>query len=192
MEIDSGYVSALLSLGTSLVFFIISILISVVIFLVTNIPLFIMAKKAGNPHPWLAFIPLGCIYNRLMIPKREYNLFNLFKTDDRKKAFIGYLIVFGALFIVLLIDTAFLVIPVVGAVIYLITMPFIMLLFTAGISIFIWRANYDILMTYGSPDSALALSIISIFVPVLMIVLSFIYMNKEPHYDTDNQSLDPA
>ena len=192
MDIDPSYVSALLSLGTSLVSFIISMLICLVTFFVTNIPLFIMSKKVGNPHPWLAFIPLGCIYNRLMISKREFNLFNLIKTEDRKKAFIGYLIAFGGLFIVLLIDTAFLLIPIVGAIIYFITMPFIMFLFMVGISIFMWRANYDILMTFGSEDSALALSIISIFVPVLMIILSYIFMNKEPNLDTEIQSCDPA
>ena len=48
--------------------------------------------------------------------------------------------------------------------------------------IFMWRVNYDILMTYGMQEHAMWASVLNYWVPYVMIVMSYIIMNREPDY----------
>ncbi|MBQ3516252.1 MAG: hypothetical protein IJA29_03415, partial [Lachnospiraceae bacterium] len=57
-----------------------------VMYIVSAVPYFIMAKKAGFRHAWLAFIPYGQQYIAMTLSHREFSIFNKFKTRNRKKA----------------------------------------------------------------------------------------------------------
>lgn len=189
MNYSSSYMPSdmvsLLTLGFASIVYLTILLVSIVCiiitFIVTNIPLYRMAKRAGIKNAWLAFIPLGCVYIRIMIPRREYNIFNLFKTDDRKKAFLLHVILFVIIMVVDIFCTMLSFIPIVGLILILILIP-VLFIFGIAISIILWRANYDILMTYGMEEHAMLISIISIFFPILMIIFSYIIMNREPDY----------
>ena len=150
-------------------------------YVATTIPIYKMAKRAGLPNAWLAWIPIGEMYIRLKLSRREFNIFNWIVTKDRDKAFIGYLWLVGgfALVIMFVLLMAFVpVIQVIAIIVYYISMAIFPIIF----GIFMWRVNYDILMTYGMQEHAMWASVLNYWVPYVMIVMSYIIMNREPDY----------
>ena len=70
------------------------------------------------------------------------------------------------------------VIQVIAIIVYYISMAIFPIVF----GIFMWRVNYDILMTYGMQEHAMWASVLNYWVPYVMIVMSYIIMNREPDY----------
>lgn len=155
-------------------------------YIVTAIPYFVMGKKAGYRHAWIAFIPLGKIYIALKLPHREFRIFR-FHTKQRLYLFTTLI--------------------VVGIVFHVISFPFKVLLFfpsqspiddilsfiilCISIIAFIYyciyavitrRMNYDLLKTYKMDKYTTWAPIANIFCPLVMVVFSFIIMNREPEY----------
>ncbi len=187
---------------------IISMVWAVIVHIVSSIPYFNMARKAGFQHAWLAFIPYGQYYVIMTLSHREFNIFNKFRTNDRKKAFWAYIIVAAVTFVLNMIngalegiadslntitdtsaDTSMLAIAAIGMLVvvlmYLVLLALMMVVNFVAYLIR-WRAHYDLLMTYGMPEHAMWVSIVSLFVPLVIIVFSFIIMNKEPDYGFGN------
>lgn len=166
-----------MTLGILFLIAIFLIILLIVLSIVFAIPYYKMAKNAGLPNPWLAFIPLANFYITLNLSRREFNIFDWIRTNDRTKVFwyamAGYGIFFAAYLIMM--------IPFLNIVF----MPFYYLIsiaFTIAIYIFSWRMNYDLLMTYGMEEHAMWASIVNCFVPLVMPVFSFLIMNNEPDY----------
>ncbi len=153
----------------------------IALWIVFSYPYYKMAKRAGLPNPWLIFIPLGCYYILLHLSRREFNIFNWIKTNDRTKVFWYFLIGYGGFFVATLVLSVLSSIPIIQFLFifvnYAVTMAFSFALY-----VFLWRVNYDILMTYGMQEHAMWASIVSCFVPIVMTVFSFIIMNNEPDY----------
>ncbi len=182
-----------------------------VMHIVSSVPYFIMAKKAGFRHAWLAFIPYGQQYVTMTLSHREFSIFNKFKTKNRKKAFWGYVIVVAVTVIVdlimelcdygaqalqvaaenadysgayasgggtLAIMLLLLVVMLVGLAVYLVA--------TVALYFIRWRMYYDVLITYGMQEHAMWASILTLFVPIVMIIFSYIIMSKEPDYGFGN------
>ena len=156
------------------VFFLLLIAVCCVVF---GIPYYRMAKNAGLAHPWLAFVPYGNYYIMLKLPQREFNIFNWIRTYDRDKVFKYYLITCIC----------------VSAISVLFFIPYLNILFAAILQvplylytivayIFMWRVNYDILMTYGMEEHAMWASIVNCFCPIIMVVFSFMIMDRKPDY----------
>lgn len=145
-------------------------------------PYYRMAKRAGMPNAWLAFVPVANLYITLNLSRREFNIFNWIVCKDRTKVFwyalAGYGIFFGLILLLAILSA----IPFLG-IIFAILYYIIMTVFYIPIYIFTWRMNYDLLMTYGMEEHAMWASIVNCFFPILMIVFSYIIMNKEPNYD---------
>ena len=156
----------------------ICLLLTLALQIIFGIPYYKMAKNAGLSHAWLAFIPIGCYYIMLNLPAREFNIFNWIKTDDRNKVFTYYLLSF----LVPVALAVLAVIPGINLIIGLIS-PIISTAYSVAVYIFMWRVNYDILMTYGMEEHAMWASIVSCFCPLVMTVFSFIIMNREPNYN---------
>lgn len=187
---------------------IVSIAWAIIVHIVSSIPYFNMARKAGFHHAWLAFIPYGQYYVVMTLSHREFNIFNKFRTNDRKKAFWAYLIV-AAVGVIINIcnsflngisdglstlseasqDTSVLAISAIGIIIiFLLYLVLVAVTFVTNLIAYLirWRAHYDLLMTYGMESHAMWASIVSLFVPLVIIVFSFIIMNKEPDYGFGN------
>ena len=187
---------------------VIGIVWAIIVHIVSSIPYFNMARKAGFQHAWLAFIPYGQYYVVMTLSHREFNIFNKFRTNDRKKAFWAYLIV-AAVGVVINIcntfldgiseglstlteasqDTSVLAISAIGIIIiFLLYLVLVAVTFVTNLIAYLirWRAHYDLLMTYGMESHAMWASIVSLFVPLVIIVFSFIIMNKEPDYGFGN------
>lgn len=173
---NSDVMGATLGLGITLLIYGITFIVCFAVWFVVQYPYYKMAKKQGLSNAWLAYIPWGNFYIALKLSPREFNLFNWIKYDNRTKAFWLFLIATG-IYIVLIFPMSFIaMIPVLG-----------WLLFIAYIGVYVvicygilWRMNYDILMTYGMQEHAMWASIVNIFCPLIMVVFSFMIMNKEP------------
>lgn len=201
----------IIAMAIFLVVLAITLISSFIYFIVSAIPYFIMARKAGFKHAWLAFIPYGQYYVIMTLPHREFNIFNKFKTHNRKKAFWAYIIVAAIATVISIINSfidgisetlstlsetassdttlIYLIIMLLCLGVALIIM--VISLVNSFVAYLIrWRAHYDLLMTYGMQDHAMWASIVSLFVPLVIIVFSFIIMNKEPDYGFGNYYLD--
>lgn len=170
-----------MTMGMFVLIFAFSFLLFIALYIVFSIPYYKMAKKAGLPNPWLVFVPLGCYYIYLNLPRREFNIFNWIKTNDRTKVFWWYLIGYGGYIAISMILSIFCMIPFIQIIFYMI-FSLVSMAFYVALYIFMWRINYDILMTYGMQEHAMWASIVSCFVPIVMVVFSFMIMNNEPDY----------
>ncbi|MBE5886277.1 MAG: hypothetical protein E7284_07755 [Lachnospiraceae bacterium] len=184
-----------------IVTFLICLVTSVIINAVLAIPYFIMGRRAGFKHAWIAFIPMLSKYIAVTIPHRSFNL-GILKTNNRK---IFYWIWLGLTLLISLSYTIFSHITSnafsalllndyeyttsvytspLSVIIVLISL-LLFLISSVVLSILCWRINYDLLKTYGLDNHAMWVSVVNIFVPLLMIVFSFIIMNREPDYGYD-------
>lgn len=194
---------ALFTIGGSLIFTLITFLIMFLVFLVVfiaamiacNFPLYRMAKNAGHKHPILAFIPCACTFLMVMLSKEEFNLFNWIVIKDRKKAawictgissvpllLLGVLLLFflGFIFPPLLILLVFVYFIVFG----------LCMLASIPLYFFMWRTYFDLFTTYGLGEQALMYSILSLFIPIVGIVLLYMNMNNAPNYGMGNYYAD--
>lgn len=150
-------------------------------------------------------IPFTRNYILLKLSRREFSLFNLFHIKKRTSVYWARLLSFAGMpiFYVLVfflycfttgiavsilivlhpdlnsgiievpaVDFVFKGIAIAGTLIYL--------LFIALTN---WRINYDILITYGMQKHAMWASVLNVFCPIIMIIFSYLIMNKSPNYD---------
>ena len=165
-----------------IIIFAISMVMVVGITALTGIPYYNMAKRAGISKAWLAFLPIGQQYIMTVLSKREFNLFNKIVFKDRRKSFKIYAWSVPIATVVAVVMILLFFIPVLG----IIMIPLFYMIFMAYAvfqSFFVWRWVYDLLITYGMKENAMLYSILSCFVPYMLIVLSIIIMNKEPDYN---------
>lgn len=156
------------------------------------IPYYVMSKRNGYKYPWIAFVPLGAMYLRFILSDRKYNLFDKFVTPNRNLAFIAYAIINGSASYVSMIVACISFIPIIGSIIS----PFIGFI-TYAVTIFalffVWRASYDLLITYGMEKNAMLWSILGCIFPVVFIIVTFIIMKRRPILGTDyNATETPA
>lgn len=184
-SMDTSGIYELMMLGTMgasmlmpLIVLGICLLLTIALQIIFGIPYYRMAKNAGLSHAWLAFIPIGCYYIMLNLATREFNIFNWIKTDDRNKVFKYYLL---SLLVPVVIGVLS-AIPVINILMAFLS-PIISMAYSVAVYIFMWRVNYDILMTYGMEEHAMWASIVNCFCPLVMVVFSFIIMNREPNYN---------
>ena len=150
-------------------------------YVATTIPIYKMAKRAGLPNAWLAWIPIGEMYIRLKLSRREFNIFNWIVTKDRDKAFIGYLWLVGGFVLAIVVLMIMMIIPGLNIIAVFLYYG-LMMIYPIIFGIFMWRVNYDILITYGMQEHAMWASVLNYWVPYVMIVMSYIIMNREPDY----------
>jgi len=165
-----------------IIIFAISMVMVVGITALTGIPYYNMAKRAGISKAWLAFLPIGQQYIMTVLSKREFNLFNKIVFKDRRKSFKIYAWSVPIATVVAVVMILLFFIPVLG----IIMIPLFYMIFMAYAVFqlfFVWRWVYDLLITYGMKENAMLYSILSCFVPYMLIVLSIIIMNKEPDYN---------
>lgn len=195
---DFGIILILLLLGIGF-YYIFELLFKVFIYLIVNIPYYVMGKNAGFDHSWLAFLPTGRDYIAFTIPHYEYNL-GIFKTRNRKMVFWIW---FG-------LEAIFYITMVVGTVIMFFASVYFSENYTSSLdsetmndiiviisrvisfgfsgiifvirSIFHWRKNYDLLITYDLEKHAIWASVLNIFCPLIMFVFSFIMVGRSPDY----------
>lgn len=180
---------SLFGVGTSmlipLLFFLgiifIIIAFSVVLFVISGFPIYRMAKNAGFRHPIFAFIPFLQTYLLFFLPQEEFNLFNVVKIKDRHKAALYMTLVTNAPILIIVIAFVPFLGPILASLISSVSS-----LFSIAICIVGWKCYYDIYRLYDVGENAILLSILSLFVPMLTIVMTFVLMNKEPFYGFGN------
>ena len=150
-------------------------------YVATAIPIYKMAKNAGMSQAWLAWVPIAHTYVRLKLSRREFNIFNWIKTRNRDKVFEGYLWFLGGVILASILVLVMMVIPVInilGIILYYVIVYAAMI----AMGVFMWRVNYDILMTYGMKEYAMPISVLNYMCPYIMIITTFKIMNTKPDY----------
>ncbi len=169
------------------------------------IPYFILGQQAGFKFYGIGLLPGLHNYTAFTLPHRKFHL-GLFSTYRRKVIFwvwfiidiilyfltnIVYTVVMSTLsdavkdpynhyytdyteWDILIRDPALLILAV-GYALFLVCMLFIR-------SIFHWRKNYDLLKTYGYDKHAIWASVVNIFCPLVMIIFSYKFINRQPVY----------
>ncbi len=168
-----------------LVIFLFVFAIFLVTFIVLGIPLYKMAKNAGYKYPIFAFLPVMSTYLWVILSKEEFNLFNWIIIKDRKKAAWISVLVLHAPIIIFTISSVIAAVPFVGWIIASLLYMLISV-FSIVIYIFNWRIYYDLFTTYEMGENTLLYSILSLFIPIMGIVMLYIIMNKEPNYGFNN------
>ncbi len=152
--------------------------------IVGAIPYYVMSKRNGYQYPWIAFVPMGAMYLRFILSDRKYNLFDKFVTPNRNLAFIAYAIINASVSYVSMIVACIVFIPIIGSIISPFT-GFITYAVTLFALFFVWRASYDLLITYGMEKNAMLWSILGCIFPVVFIVVTFVIMKRKPILGTD-------
>lgn len=153
-------------IGTMLLVFIIIFIATLVI---QGIPLYKMAKKANLNNAWLSFVPVGNMYIIMNLPTSEFNFFNLYRTKNRKEAFLFYIVaIFGASFVCGLLS----VIPCIGFIFSLALCAFTLMISFCVYSDFF--ATY-----YADQTTVLVMSICSMLIPLAWIILLYVTMGKD-------------
>lgn len=164
-----------------------SLLVTVAWYLLQSIPLFMMARRAGFKHAWMAFFPYTNDFLTFVLPIRQFNIFNWIKSERRDTMALIYLglVVFGgsALTILTPIITA---IPVIGTIIGPILASFGTPILLFAIYMFKWRMYYDLLMTFGQESNAMWVSVVSLFVPWLFMIFTIFSCKNNPDYGRGN------
>ena len=194
-DLDSleGILGCILGLGTlvftgasvafTVIASILSLLITVAYYLLQSIPLFIMARKAGFKHAWMAFFPYTNDFLTFMLPIREFNLFNWIKTNRRDIMALVYIGLSIAGFWAMGILAGLTVgIPVIGPLLS----TFGGTIVIVAINLWKWRMYYDLLMTFGQKSNALWVSIVSLFIPWLFMIFTLFSCKNPPESGAGN------
>ena len=165
-------------------------IIAVAYYLVKAIPCYSMADKAGYDKPWIAFLPFGAEFIMCILPYKEFKLFGSKSSFayDRTRVFWLYFACMAVPALAGVILYICLMIPYVNIIAGIVSSLGSLLLGAIGIFAMVLRVfiNMDLIATYESNDIAIAIAIVSVFVPIVMIVMLFIMMGKEPEYGFGN------
>ncbi|MBQ2804093.1 MAG: hypothetical protein IJF07_09380 [Lachnospiraceae bacterium] len=161
----------------------VALAIGIAFYVLGALPVYQLAKNAGLPNAWLAWIPYGNVYILLLLAKREFNIFDWIRTYDRTKVFWYYLIIaLGGMVAISLVTTILGFIPIINILVGIIS-PIVKVAYIVALRIFNWRVYYDIYMTYGLEENAMLLAVLSSIFPVVMIVCMFIIKDRQPNYN---------
>lgn len=138
-------------------------------YIVPAIPLYIMAKRSGYAKPWLVFVPYGKAYVSFALPLRQYSYLGMFKTYNRTAASWTYISLNFLTPVIAMFISCF---GLVGSL--------FMNFYSIGVCLMHQGEYMDLYTTYGiKKDTALWLSILGIFLPIVhWVMLYIIYMNE--------------
>lgn len=139
--------------------------------IIRPLAVFIMGLHAGYPYAWVAFLPYGTHFVEFALPLKEFNILNWIKTDKRETIAWTYI---ALDFFKPIIVTIISFIPIIGRLGEI--------AFEGAMAMFKWRKYYDLLKTFGFKQSAMTLSILSVFCKPLYCVLLFIMCDRTPDY----------
>ncbi len=148
------------------------LVIGLIVWIVTSIPLYSMASKAGVTNAWLAWLPIGNMYVLCMLGGDEFSLFgDKIHFNERINAFWVYL-----------------ALSLGGGVIAAI--PLIGWIASCVASIFVicitWRFIYDWMNVYNPGSENMGLSIVALLINLVFIILLWVYKNRTPSYPSFN------
>ncbi|MCR4717902.1 MAG: hypothetical protein K5656_12060 [Lachnospiraceae bacterium] len=150
------------------------LVVGVISWLLTAIPLFIMGKNAGVTNAWLAWIPIGNMYVLNALGGDEFSLFgDKIHFNERISAFWLWLALsFGGGLLS--------AIPLIGALVS----------FAAGILLICvqWRMIYDLMNAYNPGRENMVLSIVALIINLVLIILLWIYKGRTPSYVSSSSS----
>lgn len=184
-----------LSFGVALLITLIILVLTLIPMLVMGAimgyPIKVMADRAGMRRTFWAFLPIGELCFAYLLPAGELNLFGKTLAPRRKKLLwviiLTQVLVYGPIFLLILlfpINFTFIGMPVYSVVmmicILLITICSYFLMFLN------WKIHYDLYRFLNIGENALLFSILGTFIPLMNIILRYMYMNNALAYGDGN------
>ena len=144
--------------------------VGIVVWILTSIPLYSMAKSAGVTNAWLAWIPVGNMYVLNALGGDEFSLFgDKIHFNERINAFWVFLALsFGGGLLS--------AIPIIGTLVGLCASVLLICIQ--------WRMIYDWMNAYNPGSENMGLSIVALIINIVFIVLLWMYKNRTPSYPT--------
>lgn len=142
-------------------------------YIISAIPIYIMAYNSGHNHPWLSFIPYGKTYLSLVLPMQEYSYLGLFKTINRQVPFWVY---FGLDFFEGIAAVILGLFPI------RLVSTFLQLFYKWGKKLIHFSEYRDLLRTFGLKKHATWIAIVGLFWPLIYWVALFIVCRNEPDF----------
>lgn len=169
-----------------LIIFVVLVLLALIMAVLTyifySIGLFKLSRSAGFGYSWFTFLPyLGeCLIFKL--PKNKFKFCGI-TTETRMKAFAYYLILRAGVPMVLSMISNF--ISVFFPVFYIVEIVFSLIL-SWVVAAYLAVAKYDLLKTFNTKKgTAVTISVLSIFCPLVFAVYLFAIRKCEPIYGYD-------
>ncbi|MCR4647550.1 MAG: hypothetical protein K5776_00560 [Lachnospiraceae bacterium] len=157
-------------------------------FLLKAVPIYMMAERAGYSYPFLAFIPFGQSYLMHILPVKEYSFLGMYKSLDRKKGYIAYILIIYV--IPLLLGTLGMFLGMIPFLNYLFGLLAFAIEALMGVAQIAVRAimYIDLFKTYGKDDGTIPtlLGILGLFIPLVHVVALYIYCRQEPSFGFGN------
>lgn len=143
-------------------------------YILPAIALYKMAQTAGYDKPWLAFIPFAQTYLMYVLPRVRFKVLFINTHKRDMIALITILVsVFGS-----------------GVIASLNFIPGFGQILDVCLAVFLtamaFRARYDIISTFADEETAMPISIISIFVPLVFLIYLLVIRNNKPNYGEGN------
>lgn len=181
-----------LSFFITILIYVFSFLISFLIAAAMNIPLFLLAKKCPrlSKKAWLALIPFGCVYIKMVLPESDINIkIGSIECHDRKKAFTTYILSFVAYMITYFIVIALCFIPFIGWIIGMLLGLVAFVAFMVVFYVIMYYTNYSFLDYYRPEEKNNVLfAILCLLTPIAFIVFAIMFCNdKYPTYEEYKQ-----
>ena len=170
----------------SLVIYLVSFIVSIVMYVLQSLGMYTIAKRRGINNPWLAWVPYGSVWILGSIAD-DYQLKVNNAVKNRRKVLLALSIVIAALFLVILALYVYLIVMLVGsrgmemmmgALLVLLLVGSALLVAAVINAVFQYICLYELYASCDPNNKTLYL-ILSIFVNCLISILIFICRNKD-------------
>ena len=171
-----------ISIVLVLFFMLFSVVLTVGLLIALQFPYYRMAKNAGIPNAWLAFIPIGVVWIQFMLAKKPFDMFGGKIVLERKKAATYAIFGIVGFSIVSMVLSLLSAIPLVGILFSLLSM-LLSLAYTAALMIMNFFVYQDIVDTYMPNDPNQILWVVfALVIPIVFTVILYMHMNDTPNY----------
>ena len=150
------------------------LLVSILIYVLRSIALYKMAKKAGYPSPWLAWIPYANTYLMFVLPEKPLTVLAInTKLQSRTTGSIIWLVItLGSG----LIEGIVMMVPFIGTMIA----GLLPLLETVALIFLLYPMYKDLFSMFVEESQAKVFAIVSMLIPMTLFIFLLVASSKEP------------
>lgn len=149
---------------------------------INGIPLYRLAKNAGLPYPWLAFLPGGNHWTLIMLAKKPFDMFGGRIVLKREMAALIYILLPLTTQSIYGIASAMGIVPLLGVLAYVVAIM-ISLAVIAFSVIMRYYVLDDFFSTYTPNDpNKLLFIVLSMIIPLFFLIMLYVHMNDEADY----------
>ena len=167
-----------------LVFYLIAMVVSIVMYVLQSVSLYSIAKRRGIHHPWLAWIPIGDAWIVGSISD-QYQYVAKAKVRNRRKVLVGLYIAMYALMVAMIVAEVGMILAIemngleaIAPALTILGIAMVMLVIAVLACVFYYIALYDLFVSCD-PGNAVVYLVVGIFFQFLQPIFLFINRKKD-------------